>query len=401
MDEILIEAATEPSSLLRSEQNARLSVLRNKYQSVLSADDFAAQVELAAVGASNSKQNNSAGLSARLQGTFQFNTHWQSDFAWLMARNLSAISAPVRQTQSEIPSLEFLTLSYGRHRSVETQLGLLNDSPVFRGEGVQPLFSGIAVHLHPVSQKISTQARVQAEFEHGWNTFRNQFAAEAARSSLQRTRPRLFVAYASDSFNWKGSVALEWYSDSDAVLSRVRAQRINNAPMSTRENNDVRERRWRLFTASGEAIFNPSKERTMSFELERVTNTIGRSNIPAWSAAATLSQIFYLDASSLHATASYQKYSSPVGAVPSARLPLMINPGTRGSITTVEFRLASPHFEAQSLQLKLGLKDERLADRTGWLQCSLGSPVRGAEGTESCKTVWTSLAWSLKLPTKL
>jgi hypothetical protein len=398
--ETIREAQTETSSMLRSTQSARMSRLRNTFQNTLSQHDFAAQFRTNSLGVINSKKESTMALENRLQGVFQFATNWQADFTWLQVQQLSKGSAPLQKTPRELPVLDALSLSYGKERSVETKVGLMTDAPLLKGDTLPSIFSGIAVLIHPVHQKVSLQKLIfQADFEHGWNSFTNDLSPEGL-STLQRTRPRLALSYKDTPLALAAKISLEWYSDSDSVLGRVLNQRasvLRNSSASVQET----EKRWRLFVLSGTAEYETSRDQSFEVSGDRVTNTIGASTIPAWSIETGLNQSIPSGPSDVRLSAAIQRFSSPFGSIPQARLPLVINPGTHGTTTRAQVSWNPSSQNYGRLFFQIGYHRERPIGGSAVLHCTSTPQSIGTQPTQACSTLWGNLAWTLKLPTKL
>jgi hypothetical protein len=398
--ETLHEANSENASILRASDSARMSRLRNRYKELLAKSDFAAQLSVTTVGSVNNSKKKAAAAESRLEGVFQFQSNWQTSFSWSVAQNLTADPAPIRQTAGELPSLEVLTLSYGKERSVETRLGLLSDTTLLQSDSLNPLFSGIAVLVHPVSQKMNPFGLlINADFEHGWNTFRNSANSEGF-SSIQRTRPRFTVSYANSPFIFRSSLSLEWYSDTDAVFGSVLANRQTVQPDALKLYR-LPETRWRLFGFSGSTRIDDGSNPSLSLSFERVTNSIGSSSRPAWSAESVVQKNFVMGSSSFGLRAGVLRFSTPAVAVPPARLPPLLNAGTQGTSARAEM-IWSPDINiTEEYVLQAGHHAESLLGQAGALHCSSTRGPPASNVTQICRTLWLTLAWTLKLPTKL
>lgn len=395
---LLREAATENTSLMLAEKNARMTALSHQYREVLEQPDFAATMMLSAGHYFDSSQGNATAAGLRLDGIFQFAGHWQSEFSWLSTHNFGSNAGIERQTPSEIPSLNYLSLSYGRSRSVEGKAGLLDDRPLLRGRQSQPVFSSVSLIIHPLSHLTDPTATVvQFELEHGWNTFRTDAKKYSPQEQIQRTRPRLSVA--KESYNWKssGSLALEWYTDSTGLLGQALAQRKKTTAQKVLLSAEA-EKRWRLFTIELENSLRGPADTNLTATLQRASNSIGKSTLPAWSATLTAEKVLQLNSGIITTVADVQYFEAPFGTLPQARLPLEINPGTKGQIGALQLNWQRNMLKKETLSLGVGFIREVGRDALGWDHCGRATTVRS---TDSCRSGWVNLAWSLKLPTNL
>ncbi|MEN9809692.1 MAG: hypothetical protein RLZZ488_1259 [Pseudomonadota bacterium] len=395
---LLREAAAENNSLMLAEKNARMTALSRQYREVLEQPDFAATAQLATEQFFDSSGGRAKSAEIRLDGIFQFASNWQTEFAWLSTFNFGNNAGIERQTPSEIPSLNHLSLSYGRNRSVEVKAGLLDDRPLLRGRQTQPVFSSVSLVIHPLSQMNDPNTSVvQFELEHGWNTFRTDSRKYSSQEQIQRTRPRLNIA--KEAYNWRssGTLALEWYSDGAGLLGQVIAQRKKISAQKTLLSAAA-ERRWRLFSIELENSLRGPADTTMTATLQRASNSIGKSTRPAWSATLTGEKIVQLNSGMITAIADVQFFEAPFGALPQARLPMEINPGTRGQIGSLQVNWQRDMLKKETLSVAIGFMQEVGSDDLGWDHCGRSSRVGT---TNPCRSGWVTLAWSLKLPTNL
>lgn len=398
MENILQESGLENQSLLLAERSARLSALRNQYRDAFERPDLAAYLAVKSISSFDSQKRNASGLSAELHGLLQFGGDWQSQFGWYYAQSLSLTPSALRRTSAELPELNYAVLSYGRDRSVETRVGLLPDIPLLSGTSPQPLFSGISVALHPVSQKLSTnEPQVLFEIEHAWSHLFHSPDVISGRASLQRTRPRLSAALEQSNWSISSHLGLEWYSDSQGILGRTIAQR----PFDERygqSNKDTQETRWRLFAASISGKLNHLHKRSVSFAAERVSNTIGRTSRPALSGDLNFHENFFLAKDNLTAGVTLRVFDIPRGSVPPARLPLELSPGSQGQMVNLSFGWNPKEHNNQSLQIELSRMSERQhPDPQYMMRCSGQSAAERTLSTESCITGMIHLTWTVNL----
>lgn len=395
---LLREAATENTSLMLAEKNARMTALSRQYRAVLEQPDFVATTNLSAGQFFDSSGHMAKSAGLRIDGIFQFAGNWQSEFAWLSTHNFGNPAGIDRQTQSEIPSLNHLSLSYGRNRSVEGKAGLLNDRPILRGRPPQPVFSSVALIIHPLSQATDPSATVvQFELEHGWNTFRTDAKKDSSHGQIQRTRPRLSIAKEYENWRSSGTLAQEWYSDSSGVLGQVLAQRKKVAAQKTLLSADA-ERRWRLFSFELESSLRGPADTTLAATLQRASNSIGKSTRPAWSATLSGEKLVQLKNGILTTAANLQFFESPSGSLPQARLPMEINPGSKGQVAELQISWQPNMLKKETISVSAGFIQEVVRDDLGWDHC--GRLITAAT-TNACRSGWVTLAWSLKLPTNL
>ena len=98
----------------------------------------------------------------QLGGNIEASGRWALQFS---PQNLSV----VRDTPSLTPSLELLTLTYGKMRTVEMSLGLLPEKALLIPSPTIGLFSGVAAAIHPLRNKTEPKkTHWFFQVEHGW-----------------------------------------------------------------------------------------------------------------------------------------------------------------------------------------------------------------------------------------
>lgn len=401
LQKLRLEAISEEPSSLLSERSIRLSDLRNRYIDAMRQHAFAAEAQISSVSAITSSNTKASGIQALIDGVFQFNTNWRTDFGWHFGQKLTTHPTLIRETDSEIPTINHLTLAHGRERSVETSFGLFKDTPLLSGTSPQSLFSGASIKLHPLIQKLFPQSpQYQFELEQGWSSIRNSSNENLARVSIQRTRPRLTMEIEKSNWNFSSAIALEWYSESEPILGKILAQR--SAPARrTKYSIGEFETQWRLFSVALSSRLNQGSDLNLWTRVERVSNPIGKTTRPAWSVEFGSEKQFSLAREFLIGGAAVQFVESPAGAVPAARLPLEINPGTSAFQAAASLRWIPYLPTNQSVSIEIRRIQETLTDTEGWLHCPNTPTGFETPTTKTCTTGWVHLAWSLKLPTNL
>jgi hypothetical protein len=403
LSRILRNAANLQDTILLSNYAAQLAQLRNDYEATLNLNAFAARLESRSLTNWTKHQHPSSSLSGRLDGVFQFKGNWQADFGWYLGQFLTDRKNILRESQSEVPSLDVLSISYGKNRSTETTLGLLSDSPVLSGSHSQPLFSGLKIELHPLSQTLTPQEPAfQFSIEHGWNISRGQHDSSASQHRLQRTRPRVWSSLQGASWKMESALALEWYSDPDGIFGRVRAQR-RALSLGTDATLSTMEKRWRLFIFSMKNQWHLSNDSSVSILFERVSNSIGQSSSPTWALQSQAQWGWLLYDNQITAKASAQIFNSRLGAVPQARLPLEINPGTEGFNWKTGLTWSPRSKSQHSFSLEVGQFFENRTEPLGLMHCDSEeeSALERLNYRKNCKTNSFSIAWAMDVSPNL
>ena len=377
----------EQESLL-SERSARLNILRRRYTEIMERNTWALQSEIKNTSGFNDNQGVFSGFSGSLQGVFQFAENWQVNSAWLLAHQLKNRNPIQRSTALQTINLENLMISFGKQRSVEANLGIRPDPALISGESTQPQLTEIAIRLHPLTQNISPQSQKYIfEIAHGWTSLRPPTPSPTERQQIQRTRPQIKFHLRKPKFEVDGQAALEWYTDRDALLGKIAAQR----PHAESETLSSDESKWRLFALAAETRLRPNEDHTDTVRFERTSNSIGKNATPAWSLLNQFGQKYHFENGRLEVNFSLQFFQIPAGSVPPARLPLEISPATRGRI----FRAGAAWLPAQAPQHQLSFEISQKSEHSLSTPVRLGCATSVSNESQSCRLAWITLGWSL------
>lgn len=399
--ELLLQATNNPPALLLSEKTAQMNSLRNKYLDVLNSPDFVLRTELSSKSVGNSASSYSAGTEGLVEGVFQFGGNWRSDFSWGFSADLRGKPALTRHIQSSLPVMDTLTLSYGRERSVESTAGLLNDFPMLTGSKTQPVFSGLNIKLHPKRPRDPLgDVRAEFEIEHAWSEQRNA-GSLSGFSTTQRTRPKLSLNTDNPLWSLEASSMLEWYTDPDGIVGRIIAGRRMPAIASPEQSSLTNETRWRPLFLSLRGLAKLTDTMTISSRFARISNPIGDTTVPAWGVDTSLEKEDQLGGERVTSGLSLQVFRVPLGAMPMMRLPVEINPGTKGGIVQGFLSWLPSQLPDQVFSFILGQIQEDKLDSRGWLHCQTGRSIPQPANTAECKTWWFSVNWALISATNL
>lgn len=379
---------------LLSERVAQLNELRRAYSQRLSMPENLFQTRMSYVTGKGNREELFGGFKASLRHILQFSENLQSDMQISLARDLYGTTPFHPLLDSELPTLDHLEVSYGRHRSTEMLLGMPADAPLLTGTSGKPIFSGFLIAIHPLKQQVKSEGTLyQMDFEHGWTNLLAENNSSSQRIKLQRTRPRLYVRYNAKNAHILAATGLEWYSDSRDMAGRIAASR----PFAAAETQTASEKNWRLFslTSRAEMIFANELKTTLAFE--RVSNTLGKTANPATSTVASISYPIAFSDASWNAIGSVQAFSSPHNALPAFRLPLEISPGSEGILAKAGVMTRERPESKAELQLTINFLKKRQSTPPLESTCKMAPLVAG----QSCSELWLGIAWSLKSPTNL
>jgi hypothetical protein len=401
LSELLFQATNYPPALLLSEKTAQMNSLRNKYLDVLNSPDFALRTELSSKFVGNTSSSFSAGTEGLVEGVFQFGGNWRSDFSWGFSADLRGQPALTRHIQTSLPVMDTLTLSYGRERSVESTVGLLNDFPLLNGSKTPPVFSGFNIKLHPKRPRdLQGDVRVEFEIEHAWSEQRSA-GSLSGFSTAQRTRPKLSLNMDNPLGSIEASSMLEWYTDPDGIVGRIIAGRRMPAIATLEQSSLANETRWRPLFLSLRGLAKLTDTMTISSRFSRISNPIGDSAVPAWGVDTSLEKEDQLGGERVTSGLGLQVFRAPIGAVPMIRLPVEINPGTKGRIVQGYISWLPSQLPNQVFSFLLGQIQEEKLDSPGWVHCQTGQSFPQPASTAACKTWWFSMNWALISATNL
>ena len=397
----MLQATNNPPALLLAEKTAQMNSFRNKYLEVLNSPDFAFRTELSAKSGGHSNESYSLGTRGFIEGVFQFEGNWRSDFSWEFSSDVIGKPSLTRQIQSSLPIMDSLTVSYGRERSVESTIGLLDDFPLINGNKCQSVFSGLSIKLHPKRPR-DAQSDVRAEFEieQGWSEQRNPGNVNGF-STAQRTRPKLTLNILNPLWSLELSSMLEWYSDPDGIVGRIIAGRRMPVSSVSNQSKQKSETRWRPLWLTLDGKAKLADAITLTSHFARISNPIAESAVPAWSVDAGLEKEDLLGNERLSSGLQLQVFRVPFSALPMMRLPIEINPGTEGRIVQGYVSWLPSRLPNQTFSITLGQILESKLDSQGWVHCQTGQSNPFADSTAGCKTWWFSMNWSLISATNL
>lgn len=401
LKELLLKANGIPSFLLLAEKSAQMNAYRNKYLEVLKTPDYAARLDLSTRTAGNRGKQYSLNVDALLSGVFQFGGNWRSDFEWSMANSIKENSTLLNHNDTAIVRLNSLSLTYGRERSTESTIGLLDETPLLQGQGVYPGFSGARIRVHPKHPyEFRGELRAEFEIEHGLMTPRNPLQA-GGFSSAQRTRPKVLLTIENTTWTFASSAMLEWYSDPDGIVGNISGGRTPPLPLNGSQAKQAPETRWRPFHLSlaGKSRLSPDLMLTGLFE--RVSNPIGESTRPAWSFDTGLENNGQIGGEHIKSNLSLQLFKAPAVSLPVMRLPLEMNPDTQGLVVRAALTWLPASLQNHSFSMNFGQIQETRIGNWGQDHCQPPLASFPRDTTDTCKTWWFSLKWSQKSVTNL
>lgn len=379
---------------LLSERVAQLNELRRAYTQRLSTAENLFQTRFSYVTGKGSREDLFGGFRASLRNVLQFSENLQSDMQISLARDLYGITPFHPLLDSELPTLDHVEVSYGRHRSTEMLLGMPADAPLLTGTSGKPIFSGFLIAIHPLKQQVKSEGTLyQMDFEHGWTNLHGESNSPSQRIKIQRTRPRLYVRYNANNAHILAATGLEWYSDSRDMAGRIAASR----PFAAAETQTTSEKNWRLFALSSRAEMTFANQLKTTLAFDRVSNTLGKTANPATSTIASISYPISLPDASWNAIASVQAFSSPHNALPAFRLPLEISPGSAGVLAKAGVNSQERAENRAEFQLTVNFLKKRQSSPSLASTCQM-TPLGAGQ---SCSELWLAIAWSLKSPTNL
>ncbi len=393
LNDILVQTREASKQPFLTEKSSQLNQLRRDYFERLSRPDWAADIQLQSLSGIVDSKNSFTGITADLRTLFQFSTNWQVQSSWSLSQELTRFAPLQYRAASELPTLNSLWLSYGKMRSVSLSAGLREEQSLLLERNPRPIFSGLAVAIHPLEQKLIPESLQSVfELEHGWTSLLGAPRTGAKRVEIQRTRPRLKLNWKFAAVDVAFATGLEWYTDAQGELRQI----SGNRPNASEESRASVENRWRLFSMQSHLRWQ-ALDSSATLKFERVSNTLGASSTPAWS--ATLGGEIQIQQNRDTLTGLYGAtyYRSPSGAVPSFRLPLEINPGTQGLLMTLGLNYFPSSHPNNSYRLGLTRSLKRKLNPEAWITCS----TVGHDTPTNCRTDWVTLAWALKLPTNL
>ena len=394
LNEILSQTTDAASQPLLSERNAQLNILKREYLDRLNRPDWAGELFISNNTGWGSSKNFFSGISGIFRDVLQFSENLQSQSAWSFSGTQKSLVPVQFRTNSDLPTLDHLHVSYGKMRSIEVAIGLPEENALLFAGPARSIFSGITVTLHPLEQKLSpTTTQYSFQLEHGWASLLAAPNDGPSRRKLQRTRPRFQLQWKYPSIDLKTFAALEWYSDSDGILGQITSHR----PNALAEIRNSAERRWRLFQANAEIRFSPFADGTATLIFERVSNTIGSSSSPAWSLSSSLESQFLKSGNTFTGQLGAISFRSPGGSIPPQRLPLEVTPGSEGIFLNAGARVSFAQLRNHEFHLKINSLTEWQSEGDASLHCDMWQQTE----TQKCSFHWLSLAWSLKLPTNL
>lgn len=394
LDEIL-SLVPEPSEQpFLIERNTQLNNLRRQYLERIEQPDWAADLSLLNTTGLNTNSKLFTGTSGYFRNVVQFSANWQTNVGWSFS-GLQIGRVPTQySSDSDLPRLDHLQVTYGKQRSIEVSAGLPEEEALLLKQKAYSLFSGLSVQLHPLDHKLSTSStQTTFIFEHGWANLLAPIGSGPSRKKLQRTRPKLSNVWKLNSSELKTVAALEWYSDSDGVLGRISGRRPNAA----NEVENSNERRWRLFLLSADYVHSPWDDFSWGLSFQRVSNSLGKSASPSWSTSLNVEHQRQFQLFLLKPEFKITRFWSPAGAIPPLRLPLEMTPGSQGYLAHAGMSITSSASKNHEFYLSLNGLFQKQTETGVLLQCTLW----GQHDPQTCGFGWISLAWSLKLPTNL
>lgn len=391
----ILARTTDTSNLqFLTERNAQINDLRRQYFEKFLRPDWVTEFSVVNTSGLTPNSDTFSGLQANFRSAMQFKGDWQLNSEWSLLTLQKGLPPTQITSDSDLPTLELLEMSYGKMRSIELGLGLPEDHSLLHHSKARSIFSGLSIKLHPLEQKLTpTSPHYSFEFQHGWVNLLSPIEVGPGRTKLQRTRPRFRFQWSPGQTAFAIASALEWYSDSDGALGRI----IGRRPNALAEIENSSESRWRLFHFDAQAQYLPNDDNSLTFSFQRVSNTLGMTSTPAWSLATRFEKIFSWSLGVLRPALGFNAFQIPAGSVPPLRLPLEFTPGTQGTLAQLEFTLNPYPFLNSEFQLGAHVLSEQKLEGTRNLRCSLWT----GNSAQTCSVGWITLAWSLKLPTNL
>jgi hypothetical protein len=355
LNSILKDSGQMRDSLLLSERFRENSSLRRQYLDVFEQPDWLSRISMNThfelYNHIDTKVAGSIDIESILQlgGNIEASGRWALQFS---PQNLSV----VRDTPSLTPSLELLTLTYGKMRTVEMSLGLLPEKALLIPSPTIGLFSGVAAAIHPLRNKTEPKkTHWFFQVEHGWCSPTSPAGTSLHSKNTQRTRPAFGLRYKSESMLFSGSAALEWYTDPNRVvglMSDFRANRFN-LPFPNEQKT------WRIFVLESALELQPLQNTRFKILANRTNNALATKLKTSWSSSLSITRDYSISKNTGFLEVKTAAFNTEAFATPPFRLPIELSPASRGVLVEFMASLKPIAFKNHELSVRLNYLQER------------------------------------------
>lgn len=346
----ILEASGKSSqATLLSEQYKLNNTLKRNYIQTFSTPDWTTGLRLSTHFESQQLRDFALGTEFSLESQFQLGNNIDAQAEWSVlyqSKNMMAL----RKAPSFTPILDNLTLSYGKMRTIEFTVGLPRDFGILRDRPALSIFSGIAAKIHPLIDKVeNNRGKIEFEVEHGWSLLGNAHPKNSKLTQVQRTRPKISFSGKSKYANYRGSAALEWFTDLDesmgllSAMHRLESRNLHQAPQIN----------WRLIVLRSNFEFFPTQHIFSEFSASRVNNSLADDAQPGWSTSLAIGGREPFQQALASFKLSSTIFKIPKNTLPSFRLPFDLTPNSTGIINDFSMSYRPSKGESQTLSLQI------------------------------------------------
>lgn len=346
---ILESSGKSSQAPLLSEQYRLNNSLKRDYIQTFMTPDWTTDLRFSAHVESQQLRDPALAASFSLDSQIQLGNNFDAHAEWSVfyqPKNMTAM----RKVPSFTPLLDSLTLSYGKMRTVEFTAGVPRDFGILINRPALSVFSGIAAKIHPLIDKVeSSRSKFEFEIEHGWSFLSDAHPKNLRLTQVQRTRPKINFSRKSRLATFKGSAALEWFTDPDGSINLLSSMH----PHASRNSPQDPPISWRLFVLQSSIEIFPTQRIFSEISASRVNNSLVNDALAGWSTSFAIGGRESYQQALASFKLSTTIFKIPTNSLPSFRLPFDLSSGSTGSITDLGLSFHPSKIKSQAFTLQI------------------------------------------------